>query len=178
MAVNNPAQDPAPGQAWHSSSSSSAVVICPEDTLPTASNIVSSPILREWCCPASIGPPEMMTEGMFKRAAAMTIPGTILSQLVTKTRPSRAWALATSSMESAINSRLGRLKRIPGCPMARPSQTPMVPNSAGTPPEDQIPSLTFSATCLRCMCPGISSLKELATPIRGFSRVVLSQPIA
>ena len=38
--------------------------------------------------PASMGPPEQTTAGTFIRTAAMTIPGTILSQLGTSTQPS------------------------------------------------------------------------------------------
>jgi len=44
-------------------------------------------------------------EGMLIRAAAMSIPGVILSQSVSSTRPSRAWASAMDSTVSATSSR-------------------------------------------------------------------------
>ena len=47
-----------------------------------------------------------MTTGMSNLAAAMTIPGTTLSQLGMSTRPSSAWALAMISTESAMTSLL------------------------------------------------------------------------
>jgi len=46
--------------------------------------------------PAIIGPPLMISEGMLSRAA-ISIPGTILSQFGTMTTPSRAWALTIIS---------------------------------------------------------------------------------
>ena len=42
---------------------------------------------------------------MSSRAAAMTMPGTILSQLGMSTSPSTPWALAMISTESAMTSR-------------------------------------------------------------------------
>ncbi len=138
LAVNMPAQLPQPGQATASICSSSASVICPLATLPTASktDIRStrwSPSLLAKL-PASIGPPLMNMAGRFNRAAAMSIPGIILSQLGMKTRASKAWASTTTSTESAISSRLGRLYFMPGWFIAIPSQTAMVLTSKGTPP--------------------------------------------
>ena len=52
--------------------------------------------------------PEQKTAGMFSRRAAMIMPGTILSQLGINTSPSKGWALAMISTESAMCSRLGR----------------------------------------------------------------------
>lgn len=67
-------------------------------------------------------------------AAAISIPGTILSQFGTSTRPSKAWAMAITSTESAISSRLPREYFMPRWFMAMPSHTPMVPNTRGRPP--------------------------------------------
>ena len=50
--------------------------------------------------------------------------------------------------------------------MAKPSHTPMTLNSSGTPPACHTPYFTCWAMVLRCMCPGINSLYELAIPIR------------
>ena len=57
--------------------------------------------------PASIGPPETKTVGMFSRIAAFSMPGVILSQFEMQTRASAAWPLTMYSTASAITSRLG-----------------------------------------------------------------------
>jgi hypothetical protein len=57
--------------------------------------------------PASIGPPDTNTVGMFSRIAAMSMPGVILSQLDTQTRASAQCALTMYSTASAMCSRLG-----------------------------------------------------------------------
>jgi len=57
--------------------------------------------------PASIGPPETKTVGMFSRIAALSIPGVILSQLEIHTSASAVCALTMYSTESAMISRLG-----------------------------------------------------------------------
>ena len=44
--------------------------------------------------------------GMFRRAAAISIAGVILSQLVISTSASNRWAIVTASTESAISSRV------------------------------------------------------------------------
>ena len=93
--------------------------------------------------------------GMFTRMAAISIPGTILSQLPIMTSPSKQWAWAIVSTASAISSRLGREKRIPACPMAIPSSTPMVLNSKGTPPASRMASRTIRPTSCRWTWPGM-----------------------
>ena len=57
--------------------------------------------------PASIGPPETNTVGMFRRIAALSMPGVILSQLEIHTSASAVWALTMYSTESEMISRLG-----------------------------------------------------------------------
>ena len=47
--------------------------------------------------------------GLFSEAAAMSMPGTILSQLHMKTRPSKPWAFTIASALPAIRSRCGRM---------------------------------------------------------------------
>jgi hypothetical protein len=81
--------------------------------------------------------------GTLQRTAAMSMPGTILSQVPTQTRPSNRCASTISSTASAMFSREGREYRIPSWPIAIPSQIPMVPNSNGTPPAAATPSCTF-----------------------------------
>ena len=68
------------------------------------------------------------------RTAAMTMPGTILSQLGTSTRPSSWWAMSMVSTLSQISSRLAREYFMPTWPMAMPSQTPMAGMRMGVPP--------------------------------------------
>ena len=58
--------------------------------------------------PASIGPPETKTVGMFRRSAAISMPGVILSQLEMQTIASAQCALTMYSTLSAISSRDGR----------------------------------------------------------------------
>ena len=63
--------------------------------------------MDETILPASIGPPDTKTVGMFSRSAAISIPGVILSQLETQTMASAQCALTMYSTESAMSSRLG-----------------------------------------------------------------------
>ena len=64
-------------------------------------------------CPVNIGPPLIKIAGRFNLTAAISIPGTILSQFGMKTSASKACASTTTSAESAINSRLGKLYFMP-----------------------------------------------------------------
>ena len=57
--------------------------------------------------PASIGPPEQNTVGMFKRIEAMSMPGVTLSQLDMQIIASALWAFTMYSTESAMISREG-----------------------------------------------------------------------
>ena len=90
FAVNIPEHAPQPGQATLSISRSCSSVILPLATAPTASNIsVRERFLPLYGfdaslpgrCPGIIGPPLTKTVGRSSRAAAISIPGTILSQL-------------------------------------------------------------------------------------------------
>ncbi len=108
--------------------------------------------------PAIMGPPETKMVGMFTRAAAMSRPGTFLSQLGIITRPSNWWAIAMASVESAIRSRVTREYFMPTCPMAMPSHTAMAGNSTGVPPAARMPAFTASAILSRFMWPGTISL--------------------
>ena len=107
FAVNIPWHDPGPGQAHISSSARSASDISPFFTFPTASNALMR--LTRWPrkVPECMGPAVTTIVGISSRAAAMSMPGVILSQFVSSTRPSNAWAVATDSTRSAISSRDG-----------------------------------------------------------------------
>ena len=104
LAVNIPEHDPHPGQAQHSICAISSSLHVSSAPMTIAS-IRSTPRPRNF--PASIGPPETKTVGMFSRMAAISIPGVILSQLEMQTSASTLWALAMYSTLSAMISREG-----------------------------------------------------------------------
>ena len=110
LAVNMPEQEPHVGQAERSIASDSA-----SDTLLSAAATIASTKSSLWVLPcqltlpASIGPPETNTTGIFKRKAAINMPGVILSQLEIHTSASAQWAFTMYSTLSAIKSRLGKL---------------------------------------------------------------------
>ena len=116
--------------------------------------------------------------GMFTRMAAMTIPGTILSQLGMHTMPSKQCASIIVSTQSAISSREGSEYFIPACPMAIPSSTPMVLNSKGTPPAARTASLTSLPKLCRWTCPGTMSIYELTMAINGLPISASVTPVA
>ncbi len=144
-----------------------ASVILPVRTAPGASKASVRATWWPLALPGIMGPPEQKMEGMFTRRAAMIMPGTILSQLGINTRPSKGWALAMISTESAMCSRLGKEKNMPSWFMAMPSHTPMAGNSIGVPPAIRMPAFTASEILSRCMWPGMISFLALTTPMMG-----------
>ena len=108
FAVNIPAHDPHVGQALRSISRSSSSSILPAILCPTPSNMFDRSIFLFLYPPANMGPPLRIREGIFSSKTDIAMPGTILSQLVTKTNASKPWALVMISMESLTSSRLGR----------------------------------------------------------------------
>ena len=127
LAVNMPEQQPQPGQERASTRaiSSSEREVSADWTIASIRSSFRSP-----STPASMGPPETKTAGMFSRIAAMSIPGVILSQLLMHTMASALCALTMYSTLSAMISREGREYSIPSCPIAMPSSMAMVLNSA------------------------------------------------
>ena len=119
-----------------------------------------------------------MTEGRSIRAAAFSIPGTILSQEPMYTTPSNTPSPTTmASMESVMISLWGRQYRIPECPWAIPSHMATVLNSMGSPPASRIPFFTSSASCFKGSCPGHISFQLLATAMSGlWSRESMETP--
>ena len=105
-----------------------------------------------------MGPPEQKMVGIFSRAAAISRPGTFLSQLGIITRPSNWWAMTMASVESAMRSRVTREYFIPTWPMAMPSHTATAGNITGVPPAARIPAFTASAILSSPMWPGTISL--------------------
>ena len=72
----------------------------------------------------------------------------VLSQPTMVTMASNMWPRPTSSMESAMISRLTSEVFIPWVPIVIPSEIETVLSSIGVPPASLMPSLTFSARCL------------------------------
>ena len=108
LAVNMPEHEPQVGQAERSITATSA-----SETLESAAATIASirstlrvPV-ESLTLPASIGPPETNTAGMFRRIAAINMPGVILSQFEMQTNASAQWALAIYSTLSAMSSREG-----------------------------------------------------------------------
>ena len=84
-------------------------------------------------------------EGTFSLAMAIMQPGIFLSHPATVTKPSMRSPNVTTSIESAMTSRLTREAFIPSVPMDIPSLTVMVPNSNGVPSPCRIPSFAANA---------------------------------
>ena len=75
----------------------------------------------------------------------MAAAGIVLSHPTMQTRPSKRWPRATSSIESAITSRLTSEAFMPSVPIVTPSEMAMVLNSIGVPPAARMPRFTCSA---------------------------------
>ena len=80
---------------------------------------------------------------------AMAAAGMVLSQPTKAMTPSNMWPRATSSIESAITSRLTSEAFMPSVPMVTPSLMAMVLNSMGVPPAARTPSFTLTASSRR-----------------------------
>ncbi len=155
LAVNMPEQEPHVGQAERSiaSTSSSLHWLSAAETIASTKSkpLVLPPHVT---LPASIGPPETNTTGIFSRMAAINMPGVILSQLEIHTSASAQCAFTMYSTLSAIRSREGSEYNMPLCPIAMPSSTAIVLNSLATPPDFSISRATSCPISLRCTCPG------------------------
>ncbi len=109
LAVNMPEHEPQVGQAERSITATSASLTA-SSAATTMASIRSTARVSPFqtTLPASMGPPETKTAGMFSRRAAISMPGVILSQLEMQTRASAQWAWTMYSTLSAISSRDGR----------------------------------------------------------------------
>ena len=115
---------------------------------------------------------------MSSLARAMTAAGMVLSQPTSATTASRPCARATSSIESAITSRLTREARMPSVPIEMPSDTAIVPNSSGVPPARRTPRFTWAARSRRWKLQGPISVQVLAIPTSGRERSSFVRPVA
>src|SRR5690606_36606197 len=179
LAVNMPEQEPQVGQAERSmvaTSSSEQDLSAALTMASTRSRAMTLP--STLALPASIGPPETKTTGMFRRSAAISMPGVILSQLEMHTSASAVWALTMYSTLSAMRSREGSEYSMPPWPMAMPSSTAMVLNSLATPPAASISRATNWPRSFRCTWPGTNCVKLLAMAMMGFSKSPSFMPVA
>ena len=110
LAVNMPEHEPHVGHAERSTS------VSPSSSTEDDADAEIAVIRSVGACatpptttalPASIGPPETNTVGMFSRIAAFSIPGVILSQFEMQTSASAACPLTMYSTASEITSRDG-----------------------------------------------------------------------
>ena len=100
----------------------------------------------------------------------MIVAGIVLSQPDSATTASNRWPRVTSSIESAITSRLTSDAFMPSVPIVIPSEIDTVLNSIGVPPPARIPSLTNPASSRRWKLQGPISIHVLAMPMSGFFR--------
>ena len=183
LAVNMPEQEPQVGQALRSTwaTASSETLSSPASIMASIRSSLRStwlPLAIAITLPASIGPPETKMVGMFRRMAAISMPGVILSQLLMQTSASAQCALTMYSTLSAIRSRLGRLYSMPLWPMAIPSSTAMVLNSLAMPPAASISRATSWPMSCRCTWPGTNWVKELAMAMIGLPKSSSVMPVA
>ena len=110
LAVNMPEHEPQVGQAERSTESSPAsstdADADAEMAVIRSVGAYTTPPTTT-ALPASIGPPETNTVGMFSRIAAFSMPGVILSQFEMQTSASAACPFTMYSTASAITSREG-----------------------------------------------------------------------
>ncbi len=106
------------------------------------------------------------------------MPGRDLSHPARVTIPSKRSACIIISTESAMTSRLTSDARMPSWPMEMPSDTAMVMNSNGKPPESRTPDLARWARRARGRLHGVTSFHDDATPICGLSQSSSVMPTA
>ena len=117
LAVNMPEQEP---QVGHAASS----IVCTSSSEYLSSAAITMASTRSSACslpltialPASIGPPETKTAGMFRRIAAFSMPGVILSQLEMQTMASAQCAV--DHVFDRVGDDLARRQRIEHAVMA------------------------------------------------------------
>ena len=110
LAVPRNEQEPQVGATVSSSRRKVPSSIFPARSIPNASVIeVTSDARPSNSQPPSIGPPTTRIAGTSTRAAAMSRPGTILSQEPKSTTPSSWWAWTIISTSWAMRSRVGRM---------------------------------------------------------------------
>jgi hypothetical protein len=112
------------------------------------------------------------------RAAAINMPGRLLSQPANATSASRRSECITHSTESVMISRDTSEPRIPSCPIEMPSEIAIVMNSIGKPPASRTPTLARFARRSSGMLHGVTSFHDDATPTCGLSQSASVMPMA
>jgi hypothetical protein len=170
LAVYWPPQAPLPGQAAPSSSASFAADIRPAAWAPTAlEHVLDGDVAAFEQAGANRSAVEQQRRQV-EASSAIAAPGSVLSQPTRATMPSKRWPRPTSSIESAMTSRLTSEAFIPSVPMVTPSLMAMVSNSIGVAPASRMPFFTCSASRRRWKLQGMVSVQVLATPISGRAR--------
>ena len=105
------------------------------------------------------------------------MPGIVLSQPDSATTASNRCPRATSSIESAITSRLTSEVFMPSVPIVIPSEIAIVLYSSGVPPAARMPSITFADSRRRWKLHGIVPIHVFATPTIGLRRSSSVSPI-
>ena len=108
----------------------------------------------------------------------MADAGIVLSQAHIAHMASNMWPRPTSSIESAMTSRLTSEVFMPSLPIVMPSEMAMVLNSIGFAPAARMPALTGTASSRSPKLHGIVSSQQLETPTNGLSRSSGFSPIA
>ena len=178
LAVNMPAQLPSLGQALHSMAFRSSSDIVPAAWAPTASNTLTMSSACPLYSPGRIDPPYTNTDGRLSRAAAISMPGKLLSHPASVTMASSRSACMTISTESAITSRDTSDARIPSWPMEMPSETAIVVNSIGNAFAARTPSLARLARRSSGMLHGVTSFHDEHTPTCDFVQSSSVMPMA
>ncbi len=176
LAVNCPPHAPAPGQALSSRSLSSTRLMRPAAWAPTASN-------TSWIVTSLAVPVARLDRTAVEDHARDVQPRQRHdrhreSSCRSRTAPRRRRAggrNVTSSIESAITSRLTSEARMPSVPIVMPSETAIVLNSIGVPPAARTPSFTCSASRRRWKLQGPISIQVLAMPTSGLAQVLVGE---
>jgi len=108
--------------------------------------------------------------GTSRRMIPIAAPGIVLSQAARAITASNMCPRPTSSIESAMISRLTSEAFIPSVPIVIPSLIAIVLNSIGVPPAARIPCLMKPARRRRLRLHGIVSVQVLAIPMIGLAR--------
>ena len=145
LAVNIPAHDPAVGTGVVLDERELLVAERPggvgADGLEDAHDVEGLGSGRPGSCRGGSTRRRGRPTGRLRRAAAMSMPGSDLSQPAKVTMASKRSACIIVSIESAMTSRETSEARMPSWPMEMPSETAMVMNSMGKPPAARTPSL-------------------------------------
>ena len=108
----------------------------------------------------------------------MAEAGIVLSHAHRQHIASNMWPRATSSIESAITSRLTSEVFMPSLPIVMPSEMAIVLNSIGLAPAALMPAFSGTASSRRPKLQGIVSVQTLETPTNGLSMSSAFRPIA